>query len=418
MAENSLNELVTHLTIVSKSVQTIERLTDIFNQQVHASTITFPLSSLIIVEQWVWRIFSENVQEWHQNETFTKFLQSLYFLNSKLIIRNETISAEEKQSLLIPSDQNWIDGILNQIHSNNDQLIHWASLWFDTLSHLSHEYPEFVYLPVIVHLNNRLSRDFLMTGQYKTYVKELQQTHPPLSIFTARQQFYMKTCSYSLHVYLWSKSQNFPFTSEQMVKYFRDDFSQIIQLHSKTISSWSEPLLNSISHFIGLICAICWWGGQQAHCIPLIVSSQENAFEHIYGLIEWISHQPFYQQLSTGTYNAETILIDTSLIFLYGVIEKHDLSCWVSSKTNLVKILLSLVQIPCYDRIRVCVFGLLAEILSDEQIKRLQIAENISESFFRVIEHAWRNPTKKWKKISMTYLLKGRRLETISISKR
>ena len=412
--DDNLQALVSNLTIVSESLRIIEHLTSLFDQQVHTSTLTLPVTTLTIIEQWAWRVLSDSSQRWHQNESFIKFLQSLHGLNTALIIRHETISAEEKQSLLIPSDVSWIDRILDGMQSKDDQAVHWLSAWIDTLSSLSHEHPEFVYLPVLIHLNNRLSRDFLMTGQYKAYVKELQHEQPPLSIFTAKQQFYVKTCSYSLHVYLWSKSQNFPFKGDDIIQFLRDDFTRILRLHSKTIHSWSEPLLTSLAHFIGLICAVCWWGGHQPERIPMIVTSQESAYEHIYALIDLISYRPFYQKLTMGLYNAETVLIDTSLIFLYGVIERQELSCWVSSNTKLVDTLLILVQMPCYDRIRVCVFGLIAEILSDEQIKHLQIAENISESFFRIIEHAWKQPTRKWKKIPMGYLLKGRR-ESIAL---
>jgi hypothetical protein len=352
-------------------------------------------------------MLSKDSRQWTNVDIHVKFFHVLQSFNIKLISANDGIQPDTKMSLLIPSNIDWIDGVLDQIESSNDTFLILASLWFDTLSYLAHALSEIVYSPTMTHINNRLSRDFLMTNQYKFYLKQLREPKLSQSVFTAKQRFYIKTCSFSLNVYLWSKSQNFPFTGKEIIKFLSEDYSQMILAQSYTVESWSNELLSSVAHVIGLICSSCWWGGQQAEHIELIVPSKDTTYEHIFALIRLVSYQPFHRRISAESYTDETLLIDTSLIFLFGVVQTQDLGCFISSKTNLPTTLLSIAQTSPYDRIRICAYGFLAEILSDEQLKGLKIVDNISEFFFNILEQAWKHPTKKWKKIPMPYLLNG-----------
>jgi hypothetical protein len=371
------------------------------------SFVSVSLKSLLIIENWAWEMLSKDSRKWIDVDIHVKFFDVLHSFNIKLILTNDGIQPDTKMLLLIPSNIDWIDGVLDQIESSNDTFIIYASLWFDTLSYLAHALSDIVYSPMMRHINDRLSRDFLMTNQYQFYLKQLGESKLSQSIFTAKQHFYMKTCSFSLNVYLWSKSQNFPFTGEEIIKFLSEDYSKMILAQSYTIESWSNELLSCVAHIIGLICSSCWWGGQRAQHIELIVPSKDTTYEHIFALIRFVSYQPFHQRISAQSYNDETLLIDASLIFLFGVVETQNLGCFLSSKTNLPTTLLSIAQTSPYDRIRICAYGFLAEILSDEQLKGLKMVDNISEFFFDILEQAWNHPTKKWKKITIPYLLKG-----------
>ena len=408
--EDNLEQLVSTLLSSSQSIDLINKISRILEEQSSQtilSFVTLSLKSLLIIEHWVWQTLSKDSRQWLDIDNYVKFFHVLHSFNIKLISNNDGIQLNTKMSLLIPSNNDWIDSILVQIESSNDTFVTFASLWFDALSYLAHDHPETVYSPTIVHINDRLSRHFLMTNQYKFYLKQFRDRHPSQSIFTPKQGFYIKTCSFSLHVYLWSKSQDFPFTGEEIIKFLNEDYSQMIVAQSYTIDSWSNELLSCIAHVIGLICSSCWWGGQNAQHIEILVPSNDTTYEHIFSLIRLISYEPFHRRISAQCYNDETLLIDTSLIFLFGVVETQDLGCFISSKTNLSTMLLSIAQTSPYDRIRICAYGFLAEILSDEQLKELKIVDNISEFFFRILEHAWAHPTKKWKKIPIPYLLKG-----------
>ncbi|CAF1307360.1 unnamed protein product [Rotaria sordida] len=408
--ENNFEEHVSTLFDSPWPNDLIIKMIDIFEKQTSqtiSSFISVSLKSILTIEHWAWQMLSKDSRQWIDLDDCVKFFHVLHSFNIKLISNNNGIQCDTKISLLIPSHIDWIDGILDQIESSNDTFLTLASLWFDTLSYLAQQLSEIVYLPTMQHLNNRLSRDFLMTNQYKFYLKQLCVSNLPQSVFTAKQNFYMKTCSFSLNVYLWSKSQNLPFTSEEIIKFLSEDYSKMILVQSYTVESWSNELLSCIAHIIGLMCSSCWWGGQKPQHIELIVSSKDTVYEHIFALIRLVSYQPFHERISAQFYNDETVLMDTSLIFLFGMVQIYDLDCFISSQTNLPAILWSIAQTSSYDRIRACAYGFLAEILSDKQLKELKISDNICEFFFHILEQAWNHPTKKWKKITIPYLLKG-----------
>ena len=64
-----------------------------------------------------------------------------------------------------------------------------------------------------------------------------------------------------------------------------------------------------------------------------------------------------------------------------------------------------------YYRISLCAYGILSEILTDEHLKELKITHSLRHFFFNILEQAWHNPTKKYKQIPITYLLRGQFIE-------
>ncbi|CAF1947057.1 unnamed protein product [Rotaria magnacalcarata] len=410
MTEDNLEQLVPDLLNASWSSNSIIKITDIFekqNSQTISAFISVSLNSVLAIEHWAWQMLSKDSNSWINIDSCAQVFHILHSFNMKLISHNDEIQADTKISLLIPSNITWIDGLLEQIESSSDTFLTLAGLWIETLSHLAHQLPDIVFTPTMQHLNNRLSRDFLMTNQYKFYLKQLCEANLLQSIFTVKQHFYLQTCSLSLSVHLWSKSQNFPFTGEQIIKFLNEDYSKMILVHSHTMHSWSSELLSCVARIICLVCSSCWWGGLKPQHIELIVPSQNTKYEHMHAFIRIVSYQPFHQRISAHSYNDETILLDASLIFLFGIVETYSLGCYISSETNLTSTLWSIAQTSPYDRIRICAYGFLAEILSDKQLKELKITNNMCEFFFRILEQAWNHPTKKWKKISIPYLLKG-----------
>ncbi|CAF1140287.1 unnamed protein product [Rotaria sp. Silwood1] len=410
MTENNLEQLVPVLLDSSWSNDLIIKLTEIFEKQTSetiSSFVSTSLTSLVTIEHWAWQMLSKDSRQWINLDNCVKFFHLLHSFNMKLISNNNGIEFDTKILLLIPSNIKWIDGVLEQIESSNDTFLTLVNLWFDTLSYLVHQTSDIVYSPTMLHLINRLSRDFIMTDQYKFYLKQLREPNVTQSVFTVKQQFYMKTCSFSLNVYFWSKSENFPLISEEITKFLSEDYIQMILVHSYTMNSWNSELLSCIAHIIGLICSSCWWSGEKLQHIELIVSSKDTTYEHIFALIRLVSYQPFHQRISAQLYNDETVLMDACLIFLFRTVKTYDLGCFISSQTNLPETLWSIGQTSPYDPIRMYAYGFLAEILSDKQLKEWKISNNLCEFYFHILEQAWNHPTKKWKKITIPYLLKG-----------
>ncbi|CAF4987808.1 unnamed protein product, partial [Rotaria sp. Silwood1] len=139
----------------------------------------------------------------------------------------------------------------------------------------------------------------------------------------------------------------------------------------------------------------------------MFLSPNDLMYDHILALIRIVSYRPFHQCISAQWYNDETLLIDSILVFLFGALEIQNMRCFISSQTNLFATLLVIAQTSPYDRICICAYGFLAEILTDEQMKELKITENISGFFFNILEQAWKDPTKRCKTIPIPHLLKG-----------
>lgn len=202
---------------------------------------------------------------------------------------------------------------------------------------------------------------------------------------------------------------------DEVLQRYGDDYLQIISIHSHTVESWSPELLGCITRLIDFICACCWWGTDKAIYIRHLIPSEQKFYEHIEALIRIVGYKPFHERITSQWFNDETILIDSSFIFLIGaLVQMKNLSCFIRSETNLSNIILAIAQKSCYDRISLCAYGILAEILSDEQLKEVKITDNISEFFFRILELAWNRPTQRYKRISIPQLLRGNFLRLFS----
>jgi hypothetical protein len=277
--EDSFEQLVAALAIAPLSTTAVSKIACILEEQTCQSIPSFvsnSLQSLITLEHWAWQVLSQDFRQWIDEQSYCKLFHAFYSWNIKLISITDGIEPDIKVTLLIPSNNEWIDGVLDQITTGHDTFLTVASLWFDTLAYFILEQPEVAYSPSIIHINSRLSRDFLMTNQYKSYLQKLYESNISKLVFTKKQMFYLKTCSFSLDVYFPSRSQNFPFTAQDIIKFLGNDYSQIILVQSNTLDSWNTELLSCVAHLTGLICAICWWGGEKAEHIKVIIPFEDS----------------------------------------------------------------------------------------------------------------------------------------------
>ncbi|CAF3524144.1 unnamed protein product [Rotaria socialis] len=373
--------------------------------------ISQSFQSLVTLEHWAWRLLSQDFHKFLNQSNYLELFHSLGQLNFRLVFKRNQIEANVKSSLLIPENIQWIDQIFDQfdkIQDQNDPFFIIISLWFDNLSYLIHEHTQFENLPIIIHLCQRIGQDFILSNQYKTYLTQLCQREISQSIFTTKQLFYIRTCSFMFRMYICSIVDKSPFQGEELLDRYGDDYLQMISIHSYTVNSWSQELLICVAHLIDFICACCWWGTEKAMYIKKLVASELIVYDHIQGLIRIVGYKPFYERITSQWCNEETILIDSTFIFFIGALMQiKNLACFIRSETSLSNIILAIAQKSCYDRISVCGYGILAEILSDEQLKQVQITDNISDFFFRILEHAWSHPTQRYKRIAIPQLLTG-----------
>jgi hypothetical protein len=165
--------------------------------------ISQSFQSLFILENWAWELFS---QDCHQSN-YLELFHTLASFNFMLIFHTNHIDADIKSSLLIPENISWINQIFQRIEKTedeNDPFLIIISRWFDNLSYLIHEHTQFESLPNFIHICQYIGQNYILSDQYKFYLTQLGQTQIPQSVFTAKQLFYMKTCSFIFRMYICS----------------------------------------------------------------------------------------------------------------------------------------------------------------------------------------------------------------------
>ncbi|CAF3316951.1 unnamed protein product, partial [Rotaria sp. Silwood2] len=128
---------------------------------------------------------------------------------------------------------------------------------------------------------------------------------------------------------------------------------------------------------IRLVASCSWYGGKKGTNIKLVTPCEQTSHDHVQALIRIVGYTPFHTRTDVSWCNDETILIDATLSLVMNILQTESVSCFVRSTTPLTHILLALAETSSYDRIVVLAYGILAQILSDDHLKELKIADNI-----------------------------------------
>jgi hypothetical protein len=129
---------------------------------------------------------------------------------------------------------------------------------------------------------------------------------------------------------------------------------------------------------------------------------------NVQDLINIIAHRPFQQQIQAVRSNDETILMNGTSIILLLIVQTQNINWFFRTNSTIQNVLSSVAGISPFDEVCLCGYAILGEVLTDEQLKDLKIVETISGFFYKVLEHAWNQPSKKYKQISIEYLLRGK----------
>jgi hypothetical protein len=132
------------------------------------------------------------------------------------------------------------------------------------------------------------------------------------------------------------------------------------------------------------------------------------ACDHMQDLIDIIAYEPFQKQIKAVRLNDETILIETTLDIFHTTVYTQNINWFFRESPIIQNVLLSISKISPSDKICICAYGVIGEVLTDEQIKALQICETIGGFFFNMLEGAWYHSSKKYKQIPIEYLLRGK----------
>ncbi|CAF3358013.1 unnamed protein product [Rotaria sp. Silwood1] len=411
--EENIEDLFAALTTTTLSDDILSKISNLLQEldvQFLLKFISENFDFLFKLEHWAWKMLSENTYQWINQFKYLKLFHNLASFNKNLIFTLDTMDPDKKVSLLFPETTDLINSIFEQIQKSTDEHDPYfiiISLWFDNLSYFIHEHTQFALVPIITDINYSIACKFMMTDQYKFYLTQLQTSQISQSIFTYKQLFYMKTCSLSISSYCFCKNQNFPYTGDEILRYFAKDYLNIIYIHSFNVQLWSKELLGCITYIMSLVNVYCCWDGDKAKYIAILLPSEEISHEHIQSLIHIIGYKPLHQKIQTQRFNDETILIDNILSFLLAILHTYDSISFIRFETNLLEILLPLAETSVYDRISLSAYGLLGEIVCDEHLKQVKITDNLCEYFFYMLEQAWNHPKQKSQRVLISQLLRG-----------
>jgi hypothetical protein len=410
---NRFQQLVDALKIPSLCNADFGEITRILNKQnseLLPTFITELYPSILILERWAWQVLTEDTQRWIDSTDYLELFQTFAVFNKKLTFQYDTIQANTKASLLIPETDDSINRIfehLDKLHDDNHPFIRIISLWFDNLSYFLRENPQFESSDVVTNISHHIARNYVMTDQYKHYLTELRQSPVPQSIFTAKQLFYIKTCSSVLSAYLFAKAQDFTYTAEEILGHFSVDYTQTMIQHTYTIESWSPELFTCITS-LGLMFGSCsWWGGLMGMQTNAIFPTETVACEYIDALIRIIGYKLLHRSITEQRDNDCVLLLDITLFSVINIAQNQDFIWFLRSKMSLPETLLTIAETSPCEKISLCSYAILGEVLTDQRLKELKICDNVIVFFFNMLEHAWHHPSKTFKNIPIYYLLKG-----------
>ena len=408
MENNNFEQLIAALPLSSAFTFGITEITNILAKE-HFDPLA-SIKSLFILESWAWKLLSKDSGQWINQPDYITLFRILAKFNRKLIFNEENLDDQIKAELLIPETIDLIHGIFEQIDRTkdpNDPLIELVCLWLDNLSLFIHETPNFDTSPIIIHLNEYIARTYLMSEEYFFYTNQLSLPKLSPTIFTSKQLFLIKTCSFSLSSYLTVKPESFPFTAQEMMDHIGHHFVEILDVHSHNIDMWNEHLFSCLTHLIGFLSACCWWGGEMLNQIDQLFPSEQIIYCYINALVRIISYKPFYSHITAQWSNDETILMDFCLFSLKNLVQTPSLIWFFRSKISLPDTLLTIAELSIHDKICLRAYAIIGEILCHDRLKDLKITDNLCLFFYDMLEHAWQHSSKKYKQIPIFHLLRG-----------
>ncbi|CAF2050219.1 unnamed protein product [Rotaria magnacalcarata] len=415
--ESILDQLVAALYKAPLSTDVLGQIVFLLQQQTDQSVSSFvssSLTSLLILERWAWELFSQESHGWIHEPSYQQLFRTLAIFNEKLIFNCGDIEIETKRSLLFSVTIEQINSIFMHIErstNDNDPFIAFSSLWLDNYSYFLFDNPLYTS-PIIDHIGHHIFNKYVLSKEYKIYLTQLRQSHLSHKIFTTKFLFYIATCSSFFSSFIICEINDLSYTTDEIIQYLSDDYLEIIHVHSYTVASWSKDLLGCITKLIGVIVGCCWWNSEEKTHMEIIFRTEKIAFDHVEDLMRIISHEPFYKQVKKDRSNDETILVGSILTLSMLIIRMKNMHLLSRLNATMRNTILSIIETAINDEVVLCGYGVLCEVLTDEELKDLKMADNICNYFLQMLEDAWNQIKKQYKQIPMVLLLKG--LQTLS----
>ena len=411
------DKLALALSSTMVSTDLLNNLTSILKQE-NIQSLAASCQSLLTLERWSWKLLSEDSIQWINEPIYIELLHTLASFNQSLIFDCDTIDNNTKISLLLPESIDQINRIfqnIDRIDDDDSPYLIIITLVFDNHSYFFLDHLPYCQLAIIDHIGEHLTRNYIMNKQFKVYLSQLQQPHMNQTKITAKMLFYIKTCSFYFYVYLSTKFQNFFYTADEIVRYLRDDYLRILHTHVPAIHEWNKEFLSCIAHLIGLLCRCCWWGGDMALPMKILLPTEQVACEYMQDLMTVISYAPFYSQIKSQRSNDVTVLLESCIFFVLDVAETQNVNWLFRANASYQTSLLAVAEAPINDIICLGAYDIMSVVLADEQIKALKMHDGAAILAFNMLRKAWHDPFKMYKQVPIVNILQGEFLERSSI---
>ncbi|CAF1287187.1 unnamed protein product [Didymodactylos carnosus] len=289
----------------------------------------------------------------------------------------------------------------NNLYLNN------ISLWLDTLAYFEHEHSSFTIVQQYFISLNRIISEFVMSGTYKNYLIKLTKTNVDNEI-SPKQLFYISSCSLSMGVHLYSQFDMEVVFNEKQFNLLIPSYREFIIESVKNIHQWSHNYLSCVTNILVLSTF------SNCHsCTSNLIQFFQHDCAYFQALIDILHYEPIRENIVSSWSNMETILIDTIISFLMICIHglNGDIICLLR-KLSLPDICLPLIEAK-FDRICITTYGILAEILTDDDLTKLVFGEHVCDVIFIFLQSAYQNSKQTYKGVPITMILKG----LVSLSK-
>ena len=413
MMKNNFDQLICSLLKPPLSTDVLHQINLILIQQTEQSLSPFvsqSFQSLLILQQWTWQLLSQDSLEWIKEPYYQELFYTLASFNKMLIFTSDKIEDNIKASLLISESVDQLNKIfknIDQCVNDDNPYITFVSLWFDNHSYFLYSNPQYVALSVIDHIGEYFLRNYMMNKQYKFYLTQLRQPEIAEEIFTGKMLLYIKTCSFYLYAYMGIKCNGLCITIGELLRYIRDDYLQIVHIHSYTIASWPNEFIGCIGHLIAFISTCFLLDEQKETDMKILFPTEESICQHVQDLFNIIAHTSFYKQIKSERLNNETILLDAIIAILIIIVRTQNINWFLRLDTRKQEIFLTLAEVSFNDKICLQIYGMLGMILPDEQLKQLKIVDSMSGFYFKMLQQAWQHPSKKYKHVLILNMLRG-----------
>lgn len=371
---------------ISEKLNEIDDLNDFICKDFH---------SLISLEHWTWEILSRDTRKWSEDErNYVQLFTQLHLFNHRLIFSENSL--EIKRVLLLPETEDILTRIFQQLERRTDENDRFLSMiihWIEILALFAHEHLEITSNEIFIYLNEHILSEIVMQESFLDYLIQLRDSSHSISI---KEEFYLKTSLFSLSEYFSSKPDNYLYNGQQILDYLNEDHINLILIHSLTVSSWNNELLQCITHLIGIISACYWWIGIDCRVLQ---TSNQRFYNYLHSLIDIFNSLSIDEQ-------KHMILMENLVELIRYFIQYQEIRYHIRQKKIFLDKLSKFTSIT-NDRILFLIYRLQSEILDEQEIKQLNLAKNINEIYFDYLEKAWMNSSKIYRKISIDELLKN-----------